>query len=60
MYESASQFGVFSSAGSVPSHSHLSAPHFDLEDSYAQLNIKKSTIDTPPSLPNSARYEAVF
>ena len=51
MYESASQYGVFSAAGSTASH--ISVPKHELEDSYAQLNIKKaiSDIDTP----NSAR-----
>lgn len=49
MYESASQYGVFGVTGSTLSDS--STRKHELEDSYAQLNIKNAVSgnDTPRS-----------
>lgn len=51
MYESASQYGVFSTAGSVIERG--TGAKSELEDSYAQLNIRKSS---EAGTPMSARY----
>ncbi len=45
MYESASQLGVFSATGSAAQSQGVRS-HSNLEDSYAQLGIKKSQSDS--------------